>query len=285
MEDANEPINVIDTHFHVWELEKWKYNFPTPSMKEIYRNFYVSDYEEDLKKTPIKHGIYVQVENNVQETRWIIEKFREKDSVIGIVGYAHINNPDLLDKELAEFTKDRKFVGVRNIIPDEVEGYLGQERTSEGMKVIKKYDLVYDLLIKEENFQDALSLVRKNPATKFNINHLAKPNAKTGASKAWYEGMSALAEHNNVHCKLSGMVTEGDLQNWKPEDFKNHVQHVMDKFGADRVMFGSDWPVCKMANADLDTVYNLLDQLLSDFTEQKKKIFRTNAIELYNLKL
>lgn len=142
------------------------------------------------------------------------------------------------------------------------------------------------LQIRKKNFADAIKVVRSNPGVKFVIDHLAKPDVKSGETRDWFDGMEKLAGFPNVQCKLSGMVTEADPQNWKPNHFLQYVGHVVRKFGSNRIMFGSDWPVCRMANTDFEGVYNLLDKLLEqlDF-EEKRKVFETNAINFYNLKV
>lgn len=277
-------FNIIDTHFHIWDLTRLEYKWPTAAEQEIFRNVDITEYEEEQRKTGVHAGVFVEAQNSVQETKWMIELLKDRKSVAGIVGYAHTGNPSLLEKELVEFTKEPKFVGVRNIIPLEEPGWLGKPGVEEGMKILEKFGLAYDLLIKKENFQDAIRIVRNNPKNRFVIDHLAKPNAKTGETSEWFTGMETLAQFDNVHCKLSGMVTEANLQRWRAEDFTSHVQHVLHRFGVDRVMFGSDWPVCKLANANLVDVYELMDKLLVDHSQDRKKIFQTNAISFYKLK-
>lgn len=281
-------ISAVDTHVHLWDLDIRSYKWPTKIEEEkIYRNFLLNDYECERSHTPIRNAVFVEAHNSVSETRWALEISQMNGSPFkGVVGYAHVGSADQADVELEEFTRSPTFVGVRCISDFESEGWLAQENVQEGLEVVEKYNLTYDLLLRKKDLWNARTAVRRHPGLKFVIDHLAKPNAKDGETREWFDGMKELASYANVYCKLSGMVTEADLCNWKPDDFKQYVKHVLHIFGNDRVMFGSDWPVCMLANCDLKGVYDLLNNLLGELSnEEKKKVFETNAIEFYNLKI
>uniref|UniRef100_H2ZB28 Amidohydrolase-related domain-containing protein n=1 Tax=Ciona savignyi TaxID=51511 RepID=H2ZB28_CIOSA len=203
----------------------------------------------------------------------------------GVVGYVYLTSPEF-EQHILRLKQNPKFVGIRKIWsePDWIE----REDVITGLEILGQYNLTFDLLIKSrEQYNSVKRFLKRVPANlKIVLDHLGKPDAKSGAEQWWFDDITTIASYPNVYCKLSGMVTEADLTNWKASNFTQHVNHVMQEFGIDRVMFGSDWPVCKMACANLPEVYNLLDSILNKLTQnEKSKVFCENAIKFYNLKL
>ncbi|CAK8684428.1 unnamed protein product [Clavelina lepadiformis] len=278
---------VIDTHFHIWDLKKFDYVWPNSDreLEKVYRNFMPDDYLREMADTEITNSIFVEAHESLEETRWVLQLAEQYDFIKGVVGFVDLTSDDV-EEQIKKFKENRKLVGVRKVLDLSDEGWIERDDVMRGIDALARHNLTYDLLIRtRDQYESAKKfLERAPPSLKIIIDHLGKPNAKTGADEQWYEDMSFYASYKNVYCKLSGMVTEGNLNDWKPSDFKKHVDYVIEKFGTDRVMFGSDWPVCKLANANLSDVYELLKGLLSDLSEKdREKVLRLNAIKAYNL--
>jgi len=237
------------------------------------------------RQTNIEFAILVEVFESVKETEWFLEMERKNEFFKGVVGYADFTSTKFKD-DLIYLKSLGRLVGVRKILDFCERDWLIRDDVIKSMSVLVDENLTFDLLIKSEaQYDSAKQFLKLIPTSlKVVVDHLGKPDAKNGASQKWFSDIEEFASYENVYCKLSGMVTEADWLSWKPKDFKQHIDHVIRCFGIDRVMFGSDWPVCKLANANLTQVYNLLDDLLKDLNENdRKKIFFTNAVKFYNL--
>ncbi|XP_078605396.1 L-fucono-1,5-lactonase-like [Branchiostoma floridae x Branchiostoma japonicum] len=275
----------VDTHVHLWDLEKWKYAWPTPDLKPLWRNFYPEDLQTAMGTTPVQNIILVQVLNHsTEETEWELDLCEKHPFLAGVVGWVDLTDPQL-ESTLDRLASSPYFLGVRYILDFEADDWLARSDVQNGLGLLERKGLTYDLLIRPRHFRYAKEVVSKFPKLKFVINHLAKPHIKDGVIEGWREGMEELSRFPNVYCKLSGMVTEADPDHWTVEDFRPYVQHVLQCFGAQRCMFGSDWPVCRMANADYPQVHQVLSQCLDGCTnEQKEAIFGRNAVEFYSIK-
>lgn len=252
----------------------------------IYQNYDPGDLWEEMRKTPVRNAVFVQIMNDgLEEAKWVKELSENHQFIKAIVAGINFNDPHLEDIIQALAVNNPKVVGVRHIFSFEPDGWLRHPKFKSGLAVLEKYNLTFDLLVATKDFADVINLAQSFPRLKMVINHIAKPNIKQGGTPAWKEGMKLLASCPNVYCKVSGMVTEADLQNWSVEDLRPYVNFVVSSFGAARCMFGSDWPVCKMANASFVTVFETMDDLLRDFTpEDRLAIFGVTAKKFYNLK-
>nr|XP_026693401.1 uncharacterized protein LOC104266424 isoform X2 [Ciona intestinalis] len=275
---------VVDSHLHLWELERFKYEWPRPTKENIiYRDFTPSDYQDEMANTPITGAVFIEVNETLEELEWVLGLTQNYSFIKGVVGYTDMTSPTF-EEQIIRLKNNSKFVGLRKIWGD--PDWIQRDDVIMGMEVLERHNLTFDLLIKtREQYEAAKQFLKRVPKNlKVVLDHLGKPNAVTGAEQWWFDDIIIMASYPNVHCKLSGMVTEGNLTSWKQSDFAPYVKHVLDTFGVDRVMFGSDWPVCKMAHADLPTVYQLLNNLLSELSEnEKRKVFYENAVKFYNL--
>ena len=190
---------------------------------------------------------------------------------------------DNIEERLSNFSKHPKFKGVRHIIQAEKNDFLLRDDFQNGISKLEKYNLVYDILIKKEQLENAVKLVKKFPKQTFVLNHMAKPNIKDAEIEEWKNDIFLLSEYENVFCKISGMITEANLKNWKYQDFKSYLDVVFNAFKNERLLFGSDWPVCLLAGKYKD-VLSIVETYIAHFSEEEKqKIMGNNASKIYNL--
>ena len=186
---------------------------------------------------------------------------------------------------LAHYAENKLFKGVRHIAQGEPDDFLLRADVQNGIGLLNQYGLTYDILVFARQLPAAIELVKAFPNQKFVLDHLAKPQISQGLDKEWQTNIKALAEHSNVFCKLSGMVTETEGFKWKQSDFRPFLDVIFNSFGVDKVMYGSDWPVCLLA-ADYRAQLNILQNYIADFSEsEQSKIMGGNAISFYNLKM
>jgi len=227
----------------------------------------------------------VQADQSEAETDFILQLADKYDFIKGVVGWVDLRDYNVRSR-LAHFAKYDKLVGVRHIVQDEPDDqFLLDPEFMRGVKALPEFDLAYDILIYEKHLPVTLQFVSFLPECRLVVDHLAKPNIARAQRSPWRENMLSLGKYPNVYCKLSGLVTEADWQNWKAEDFTYYLDVVVEAFGTDRLMIGSDWPVCLLA-AEYPQVMEVIDRYIAQFTEQEKaRIYGQNAIDFYHLKI
>ncbi|XP_048777701.1 uncharacterized protein y4mH-like [Ostrea edulis] len=279
-------IDCVDSHFHIWNLKKFQYPWPTSAEAAIFRDFSACELEDNLKKTPVRHAVFVQCLNGTpEEAKWVMSQAESYPFIKGVVGGIDLTSPKL-PEVLNDMQSHALFKGCRHILDMEKPDWITREDVHRGLKVLEDLQIPYDLLLRPPLLKYIPDVVSKFPRLKFVVDHIAKPYVKDKTIDGWREEIAAIAKYPNVYCKLSGLVTEADWESWKTEDFQPYIDHVLGCFGVDRCMYGSDWPVCNLAKADYKTVFNLLQRLLGSMAfEDKKKIFRLNAAEFYKLDL
>ncbi|PIK57838.1 hypothetical protein BSL78_05221 [Apostichopus japonicus] len=278
---------VVDTHVHFWDLKKFQYQWPTSEIKELYRNFLPDDYLDAVKEVPdIKNAIFVQVHNGtIKENDWVLEFVKSHKWIVGMVGWVDLTDPDVEDI-LVHYAQSDRFLGVRHITELEPSDWLGREDVHRGLKLLEKHGLTFDILLRPHMMDFVPQLAPKFPKLSFIIDHLAKPKIKEKEIEEWKTKMTLAASYQNVYCKLSGMVTEADWENWSIDDLKPYVQHCVKVFGAARCMYGSDYPVFSRTTAKYKDVFNALVKCLEDCTsaEEREDIFCNNAVRIYKIK-
>jgi len=186
-------------------------------------------------------------------------------------------------ESLAKFSIHKKFKGVRHILQAEDNDFMLREEFQKGISQLQQYNLVYELLVVPTQLPNAIKLVNKFPNQVFVLDHMAKPLIKTRTIEPWKLDIEKLAKYPNVYCKISGLVTEADLDDWEKGDFTDYLNVIFTAFGADRVLFGSDWPVCLLA-ADYKDVLDIITSYISTYSaEEQRKIMGENAVKLYQL--
>ncbi|MFD1953903.1 amidohydrolase family protein [Paenibacillus thailandensis] len=275
----------IDAHQHYWKLDRGDYDWISPETTTLYRDYLPSDLESELTRHGIGKTILVQAAATHAETEFILELAAKHDSVAGVVGWLDFDDPKW-PEALERFKANPKFRGIRVMIqemkdprealrPHVIEALRGF--ASEGMPV--------DLLAVSNQLPAVIELLELVPGLHAVIDHICKPQIEAGVTEPWATQMKKIAErHPGVYCKLSGMVTEADHRGWKPDDFTAYVRHIVDVFGPDRLMYGSDWPVCLLA-ASYSQVFDVLERALPDSLaeEELEAIYGGNAARFYRI--
>lgn len=269
----------IDAHQHFWELNRFDYNWLNASdLKQIRRDFVPSDLEPHLKTCQIDRSIFVQTRHEVEENRWAISLCEANPFLAGIVGWVDLASQECED-QLLEFKDHPKFLGIRHITQDEADDdFIIRPEVIRGLQVLQKHRVPFDLLFFVKHLKHAVTVARACPDLPLVIDHLAKPCIKEQSFEDWETNFRAAAKCENVYCKLSGMVTEADWNNWRPTDLKPYIDIALDAFGPSRLMYGSDWPVCELA-ASYEQVYDAMVESISDLsvTEQDQILGKTAA--------
>ncbi|BDD02357.1 amidohydrolase family protein [Persicobacter psychrovividus] len=272
----------IDSHHHLWVYDPAAHDWISDEMSCLRQDFTGKELEHELSKANIDYCVAVQASQTEEETIFLLDQAAKCDRILGVVGWVDLC-AESVPERLAHFSENPSFVGVRHVLQDEQDdAFMLRPDFVNGIAQLEQFNLTYDLLIFPRHLENAFKLVKQFPNQKFVIDHLAKPAIKAGEIDEWKKGMAKLAQCPNVYCKLSGMVTEADWLYWVKTDFSPYIYHLLEIFGADRLMFGSDWPVCTLA-ASYRSVRDLLNEHLEGEL-MKRKIFGENAIRFYNLK-
>ncbi|KAA8746065.1 amidohydrolase family protein [Paenibacillus sp. UASWS1643] len=248
----------LDAHQHFWEYNVAEYGWIGEEMKTIRQSFLPEDLEALLVQSGLEGCIAVQARQSLAETEWLLQLADRHEFIKGVVGWVDLCSNEVRD-QLELFASNPYLKGVRHVIQDEPDlKYVLREDFQRGISLLKEYDLAYDLLVSKEQLPYAVELVKTFPEQRFVLDHLAKPDIKSGIISPWKETLESLAAQPNAYCKLSGMVTEADWGKWTPKDFTAYLNIAIEAFGAERLMFGSDWPVSNVS-ATYFEVYGLIN--------------------------
>lgn len=250
----------------------------------IRRDFLPGDLEPFLQESGLDASIAVQARQSLRETEWLLELAASVPRICGVVGWVDLRSP-AVDHDLERFAANPKFCGVRHVVQDEPDDeFMLRADFLRGIAALKAQDIVYDLLIFPKQLPAAIQLVRRFPEQRFVLDHIAKPPIREGLLEPWREQLFELAACQNVYCKVSGMVTEAQWDSWKPEDFKPYLDTVFEAFDTDRLMFGSDWPVCLLA-ASYKEVFGLVNNYISGLDERARQaVLGTTAARVYKIR-
>lgn len=276
---------IIDTHNHLWEIGGSHFDWINDEMSVIRRNFYANDLLEILSSNNVGGSILVQAVPELEETEWLLDIAEENEFVKGVIGWCDISKGSECGKDIQKLLERSKLLkGIRYMSQDLPPDHLIDRNFIEGVMEVGRQGLVYELLIKHNQLESAIELVKACPDTTFVVEHIAKPDIKNGNLEKWAQDIKKLADiSDKVNCKISGMVTEADWKNWSKEDFEPYIRTVFEAFGEDRVVFGSDWPVLMVA-ASYDQVIGLVSDWLDENDSfDKDKFFYDNAMRIYNL--
>jgi len=275
----------VDAHQHFWIYNQEEYKWIDESMVKLRRNFLPSHLNRVLKRNGFDFCVTVQARQTLQETKWLLELAQNNSFIKGIVGWVDLKSGSV-EQDLEKFAAYKKFKGVRHLLQDEDDDrYMLQPDFKKGLSQLKKFDLTYDILIYPRHIKYACTLVYEFPQQKFIIDHLAKPLIKESKIEPWKKDMQKLAREDNVLCKLSGMVTEANWDSWKKEDFIPYMETLLEVFGPNRLLFGSDWPVCTVA-AKYEKVLEIVTNFISSLSPaEQAHIMGQNTIDFYNLEV
>jgi L-fuconolactonase len=273
----------IDAHQHFWKFDPVRDSWIDATMATIQRDFFPGDLKPLLDAQGIDGCVTVQSDQSEAENIFQLRNSQGHDFIKGVVGWVDLQAEDVED-QLAHYKTFPKMKGFRHVLQGERQrDYMLNAAFMRGVGKLKKFGYTYDILIHQDQLAYAEKFAKAFPDQPFVLDHIAKPSIRTGDLSSWKKGIQALAAHDNVWCKVSGMVTEADWKHWKPADFVPYLDTVVEAFETHRLMFGSDWPVCLVAASYAD-VYDLAKKYFSPFsTSEQDAIFGTNAMKFYNL--
>lgn len=272
----------IDSHQHFWLYEPIRDAWITDDMRTIQRDFMPADLGPILAYNQLSGCVAVQADQSEDETHFLLELADRYVFIKGVVGWIDLQAENVVER-LSYFSQFKRLRGFRHIVQGEEVGFLERPEFLRGIKALHQYGFTYDVLVKPHQLAATIEFIKRFPNQLFVVDHMAKPYIEKGITVPWAEQMRALAAFDNVYCKLSGMVTEADWMRWQASDFTFYVQHLLDVFGPQRLMFGSDWPVCTLA-ARYEQVLDLLSEQLNLLSESEKEaIWGGNAIRFYGL--
>jgi L-fuconolactonase len=274
----------LDAHQHFWLYNSSDYGWIDDRMQVLKRNYLPGDLQPELAKAGISGSVVVQARQTVEETRWLLQLAGQNDFIKGVVGWVDLCSENELKSQLDEFSKSKKFKGVRHVVQDEPEdNFMLHDDFLKGISLLKQYHITYDLLLLPKQLPVAEVVVSLFPEQKFVLDHISKPMIKDRILSPWKEDLVRLATHTNVWCKISGMVTEADWKKQKPEDFYPYLDIVFEAFGTDRLMIGSDWPVCLLASEYTDVIGIVQNYISEMQVDVQQKILGKNCVEFYGL--
>jgi L-fuconolactonase len=272
----------LDSHQHFWEYDPGRQDWITSEMNRIRRNFRPADLRPLLQDAKMDGCIAVQAEESLRETDFLLDLAAQHEWIVGVVGWADLKS-DSLDVILDGYADQNKLVGFREVLQSKDPQYILQKDFIRGIRKIGKRGYGYDILIFPNHLEAALELVKKCPEQRFVIDHLAKPYIKAGEWKDWKKAMSLLAERELVHCKLSGMITEADWKSWTPEQLFPYLEIALELFGPERLMYGSDWPVCLLAG-EYERFWEVIEQFTDALSaSEKARVMGETAAEFYRI--
>ena len=238
---------IVDAHQHFWRYEPAEYGWIGDDCRALRRDFLPADLQPEIRAAGVDGVVAVQARQTVAETEWLLELARQHAFIRGVVGWLPLSSPTLR-ADLERATADPKLKGLRHVIQDEPDdGYILGSDFNRGVRALREFGLVYDLLILARQLPATIAFVDRHPGQIFVLNHIAKPLIKADQFEPWNTNVRELARRPNVFCKVSGLVTEGEFQSWTADQLRRYYDVVLEAFGPRRLMFGSDWPVCTVA--------------------------------------
>ncbi|WP_423736198.1 amidohydrolase family protein [Chitinophaga caseinilytica] len=273
----------IDAHQHFWQFDPVRDAWITEEMNVIRRDFLPADLAPLLKAAGIDACVAVQADQSEAETQFLVDCAKGSDIVKAVVGWVDLRSPDVAER-LAFWAGEPLVKGFRHIVQGEPDDkFLLREDFNNGIAALKKHGFTYDVLVFPHQLPAVEQFVERHPEQPMVIDHLAKPYIKKKEIGDWTKHIRRIARSPHVHCKLSGMVTEADMQNWKEADFRPYLDTVLEAFGPERLMYGSDWPVCLLA-ADYARQKSIVGNFISALSaSEQQRIMGNNAAAFYNI--
>jgi len=273
----------IDAHQHFWHFDPVRDAWITDEMAMLRRDYLPTALEPHVKGHGIDGTVAVQADQSEAETEFLLALAHQHPFIKGVVGWVDVRASDLPDR-LDHFSTFERFRGVRHIAQGEPDDFLARDDVVRGVGQLHDFGLTYDILVYAHQLPAALALVERLPDQPFVVDHIAKPKIREGEMEPWATQMRQLAHLPNVCCKVSGLVTEADWGAWEPDGIRPYLDVVFDAFGVDRLMFGSDWPVCLLAGT-----YAQVLELVERYAEQvsadgRASLFGGTAMRFYGLK-
>lgn len=274
----------IDSHQHFWKYNPVEYGWIGEGMDVLKCDCLPADLAPLLQPAHLDGSVAVQARSTLEETEWLLRLADQVPSIKGVVGWVDLLGPDVR-RQLERFCANSRFRGVRHIVQSEPDDrFVLRQDFQQGLGLLSEFELTYDILVFPRHLPAAYELVAAFPRQTFVLDHIAKPFIKDHILSPWDVDIRRLATLPNVYCKVSGLVTEADWKNWKPADIFPYLDVVFEAFGPQRIMFGSDWPVCTLAGSYAD-VTSLVEEYSRQLSAQAlAEVWGGTAVKAYNLK-
>jgi L-fuconolactonase len=274
---------MIDAHQHFWQVGRFDYPWMKSDNEVLYRDYLPAQLEPVLRRNGVDQTVLVQASNSMAESRWLLQLADENNFIAGVVGWVDLASLDT-SSQLEELTAHPKFKGVRHLVESEPDDdWLVHSEVLSGSKTLAAFDVSFDLLVHTRHLRYARKVAEEFPELWLMIDHLAKPQIARGEFDEWARELRPLAGFPNVYCKMSGLVTQANWTTWTTDDLRPYVDYALELFGVERLVFGSDHPVCLLA-ATYDRVLDSFQELLKDLSAaDRDQIFGGNAARFYRL--
>lgn len=276
--------NRIDSHQHFWKFDPIRDSWIDDSMRKIQRNFLPADLQPLLVENEFSGCVAVEAHQSEDQTNFLVDLASKNDFIKGVVGWVDLRNKNVSER-LNHFSNYKIIKGFRHVVQAEADDFMLRNDFRSGIAALKSFNYTYDILIFHHQLPAAIDLVNCFPDQPFVIDHIAKPDIKSGDIASWEKNIKEIAKAENVWCKISGMVTEADWNLWKPSDLKPYLDVVFENFSTDKLMFGSDWPVCNVASNYAELVQTLESYMTQLPAQEQNKIWFENAANFYKLDL
>lgn len=272
---------MIDSHVHFWNFDPVRDSWITPEMGAIRNDFMPADFIKATSGTSISGCIAVQADQTEDQNHFLLSLAQNSSVIKGIVGWVDFLNPNL-EERLTYWKQFELIKGWRHILQAENEAFILNPTFVNGIQQLKKFGYTYDLLCYHNQLPSILKLVNQLPDQPLVLDHCGKPDVKNQDLRTWETHIQELAQHQNVHCKISGLLVEADWKNWKEIEIFNCFDVIFKHFGPNRLLYGSDWPVVLISRPYEDW-FNLVKKYLSQFSEQdQQQFFGLNAQRFYS---
>ncbi len=273
----------IDSHQHFWCYNPKEYGWISEEMATLRRDFLPKDLEPALASVGFDGAVAVQARQSLEETRWLLELASQHKFIHAVVGWVDLRSRDF-PRQLERLAQHPKLTGVRHVVQDEADDeFMLRPEFRRGIARLRDFNLTYDLLLYPKHLPIAVELVEAFPDQLFVLDHIAKPGIADRLLSPWSERIRALASFPNVYCKLSGMLTEAKWKQWQPDDFRPYLDTVFEAFGPDRLMIGSDWPVCLLSGDYGQAMHLVIDYLRNLPTERQAGVLGENCARFYSI--
>jgi L-fuconolactonase len=272
----------IDAHHHFWHYTAAEYAWIDDAMASIRCDFLPADLEADIRPAGIDAVISVQARQTLAETEWLLAKASAHPWIAGVVGWVPLAD-SAIGGLLERFSANPWLKGVRHVLQSEPDSFMENAGFNFGLSQLHGFNLTYDILVAHHQLPAATRLVDRHPNQVFVLDHIAKPAIRAGEMQPWQDNLAELARRPNVFCKLSGVVTEADYAAWTYEQILPYMEAAFAAFGPSRLLFGSDWPVSRVATTYgnwIRTVERFAHALSDD---ERDALFRSNAVQAYRL--
>lgn len=273
----------IDSHHHFWKYDPETYSWMNEKMELLQRDYLPQNLKDEIDKVGVEGVVSVQADQSIKETEQLLGYADSHDFILGVVGWLPLSDQGV-ENLMERYSSNPLLKGIRHVIQDEPDDrFILDEAFNRGVEKLRKYNLVYDILIYERQLGSTIEFVDRHKGQVFVLDHVAKPRIQDKVMEPWKTQMKELAKRENVFCKLSGMATEANWQNWQPEDLHPYMEVALDAFGAKRLMFGSDWPVARLA-VEYHSWIDLCRMFVSSLTVDEQGLIGGEvAREVYDL--